>query len=50
MKKLFTILTVLLLTAVNMQAQKIDERMTMLLPSSNNTLRGKGSAERQGLC
>lgn len=47
MKKLFTFVIVLLLAAANMQAQKIDERMTMLLPSSNNTLRDKGSAERQ---
>lgn len=44
MKRIFICVIVLLLAAINVQAQKIDERLTSLLPSSNNLLRAKGGA------
>ena len=45
MKKLFTILVIMLLAAIDVQAQKIDERLTSLLPSANDLLRARDARE-----
>ena len=45
MKNLFTILVIMLLAAIDVQAQKIDERLTSLLPSANDMLRAKDARE-----
>ena len=47
MKKLFTILVIMLLAAIDVQAQKIDERLTSLLPSANDMQRARDA--RKGL-
>ncbi len=45
MKNLFTILVIMLLAAIDVQAQKIDERLTSLLPSANDMQRAKDTRE-----